>query len=152
MSAEVRLYEAVDYQYLLDFAQKAGLLPSQIAGLRHNLQANSCKIWLKFKKDRIQGFASFLCCLDTAELLDLIIHPQYRRQGYASFLLQYSLNELFLAGITTCHLEVRVSNEAAIALYESVGFRRVGRRPGYYCEAQTAEDALLFCWHGGMGS
>ena len=44
-------------------------------------------------------------------------------------------------GATVAWLEVRPSNLAALALYESFGFKEVGRRPRYYDDTQ--EDALL---------
>ena len=44
-------------------------------------------------------------------------------------------------GLAFLSLEVRVSNEAAIRLYEGKGFVRAGIRPGYY--ERRAEDALI---------
>ena len=47
------------------------------------------------------------------------------------------------AGANLIYLEVRPANTAAIRLYESMGFRQAGLRPGYYQSASGREDALV---------
>lgn len=69
-----------------------------------------------------------------AELLSIAVAPEYRRQGIAKLLLA-QLPDL------PVFLEVRVSNEGAIQLYESQGFRITGRRKGYY--KLPPEDAFV---------
>lgn len=78
--------------------------------------------------------------LDEAHVTTIAVRPPYRRRGYARALLRAALAES--AGrveLRRVHLEVRPSNEAARALYESLGFRVAGRRPRYYGD----EDAFL---------
>jgi len=79
--------------------------------------------------------------VDAWHVMNVAIHPDYRRHGIAKRLLE----ELFALtkadpqrGYT---LEVRVSNAAAIALYEHTGFRATGVRRGYYTD--NREDALI---------
>lgn len=69
---------------------------------------------------------------------DLAVHPDYRRQGIARHLLSRSLGRLRDAGAIGVMLEVRPSNEAAIDLYRSAGFERMGHRPGYYQDGEAA--------------
>ena len=76
------------------------------------------------------GFLIFWVVLDEMHILNLAVHPDHRRRSIARQLLA----EL-------AWLEVRPSNRAALALYESFGFKEVGRRPRYYDDTQ--EDALL---------
>jgi len=64
------------------------------------------------------------------EILDVTTTPEFRRRGIARALLQTLLREQ--AG--TAFLEVRESNEAARALYLSIGFREIGRRKDYYSD------------------
>ena len=78
---------------------------------------------------------------DAWHIMNVAVHPEYRRQGVASRL----LDELFeltsgdpRRGYT---LEVRVSNATAIALYERFGFEPSGIRRGYYTD--NREDALI---------
>jgi ribosomal protein S18 acetylase RimI-like enzyme len=73
-----------------------------------------------------------------AELLRLAVAPEARRQGFAQRLLAES--EIFLRdqGITELHLEVRVSNQSARALYEAQGWRFLGIRKAYYRDGESA--------------
>lgn len=67
-----------------------------------------------------------------AELLTLAVEPAMRRQGVARRLLAGFLSQAALRGATLAFLEVSADNGAALALYDSAGFRPVGRRKAYY--------------------
>jgi ribosomal-protein-alanine N-acetyltransferase len=79
--------------------------------------------------------------VDAWHVMNLVVAPEHRRQGIATRLLA-TLFELAgeddRRGFT---LEVRVSNGAAIELYENLGFRGQGVRRGYYTD--NREDALI---------
>jgi ribosomal-protein-alanine acetyltransferase len=66
--------------------------------------------------------------------------PGFRRQGLARRLMEIAERHCSEAGGETITLEVRPSNDDAIALYEALGYQRIGRRPGYYA---NGEDALV---------
>jgi ribosomal-protein-alanine N-acetyltransferase len=87
------------------------------------------------------GYLIFWVVLDEMHILNLAVHPQLRRRGIARLLLAEGLAQARTLGAELAWLEVRPSNIAARALYESFGFREVGRRPRYYDDTQ--EDALL---------
>lgn len=76
-----------------------------------------------------------------AEILNLVVAPDLRRQGLATALLQEGLDRLAQARVSRVWLEVRESNTPAKRLYDRFGFRQTGRRPRYY--QNPAEDALL---------
>jgi ribosomal protein S18 acetylase RimI-like enzyme len=88
--------------------------------------------------------AGFLLSRQTAEgereILNLAVDPSMRRRGVALRLLEHELER----GEGAWFLEVRESNVAAIALYESVGFRRVGRRKEYYNDSHEAGIVMRF--------
>ena len=79
--------------------------------------------------------------VDAWHIMNVAVHPEYRRQGVASRL----LDELFELTVGDSRrgytLEVRVSNVTAIALYERFGFEPSGVRRGYYTD--NREDALI---------
>lgn len=89
------------------------------------------------------GFILFSHVIDEATLLNIVIHPQWRRHGFARELLLFGLRELTQRGATRCLLEVRVSNFGAIELYSSLGFEVDGKRRDYYPAHEGREDALL---------
>ncbi len=72
-------------------------------------------------------------------------HPDLRRCKLGEWMMLGMLAKARDAGVSEMTLEVRVSNEAAIALYTSLGFIEVGLRKKYYASTwtQPAEDALL---------
>jgi ribosomal-protein-alanine N-acetyltransferase len=72
------------------------------------------------------------------------VHPQYLRQGIATKLLNQLLQDAKKKKTARILLEVRVSNIAACALYQKVGFEIDGRRKNYYpTNTVLREDALL---------
>ena len=87
------------------------------------------------------GYVVALVVTPDAEIADLAVAPDGRRRGVGRALLARVIDEMTEVGVRTVHLEVRESNLAALTLYESSGFRAVGRRRGYYRE--PVEDALL---------
>lgn len=90
---------------------------------------------------KVCGYAGFWKILDEGHLTNVAVHPDFRRSGYGRLLMSSIISQAKLCGITALTLEVRVSNAAAIALYESFGFRASGRRKRYYPD--NKEDALI---------
>ncbi len=84
--------------------------------------------------------------VDEVHLLNITVAPAYQRQGWARVMLDALTLWARGQGAQWLWLEVRVSNLRAKAVYESHGFRQVGRRPRYYpATALTGEreDALI---------
>jgi ribosomal-protein-alanine N-acetyltransferase len=77
---------------------------------------------------------------EAAEIESLAVRPGARRQGIGRSLCEASMRWAAERGASRALLEVRVSNDAARALYESLGFREVAVRRGYYREPD--EDGL----------
>ena len=91
--------------------------------------------------DGLCGYAFFRVYPPECELLHLVVAPQQRRRRLGESLLRAALAGFVEQGYTTCLLELRASNAAALGLYSKFGFLQVGRRKGYY--RQPDEDALL---------
>jgi ribosomal-protein-alanine N-acetyltransferase len=89
----------------------------------------------------VLGYVVALVVADEGEIADLAVAPSARRRGIGRLLLDRVAEEARRAGIRALFLEVRESNVAARALYQSAGFAAVGRRRGYY--QYPREDALL---------
>jgi ribosomal-protein-alanine N-acetyltransferase len=85
------------------------------------------------------GFAR--SALDSGEILNVAVASQYRREGIARAIVADLCAALEGEGVTDVFLEVRLSNAPARALYGSLGFAPVGRRPRYY--QAPVEDALI---------
>jgi ribosomal-protein-alanine acetyltransferase len=98
------------------------------------------------EQQRIIGFAIARVLVDDAELLLIAVEPNHRRGGCASLLLQTLIERLQANEKSPLHLEVRASNEGAIAFYEARQFVRSGLRKNYYPNGvlgNQREDAVL---------
>jgi len=90
------------------------------------------------------GIIGYICTsyhLHEANIMDLAVHPDQRRRGVATLLMNEAIAELKKKGCVFLYLKVRVSNEAARKFYESFEFRVEGVRKKYYDDPE--EDALL---------
>ena len=100
------------------------------------------KVDAKGNSNIVLGYAIVSTILDTAEVLNICISPEYQGRGLGSQLLTHLLNQL-ADDIEVVYLEVRVSNFRAIHLYHNKGFREVGQRRDYYPTEFGREDAIL---------
>ena len=94
---------------------------------------------------QLQAYAVVTQIAGEAELLTFAVEPELRGRGLGQILLQHMLDMVEQGGCDRMFLEVRESNEPAIAVYEKLGFCQVGVRPNYYPTKGGREDALLYC-------
>jgi ribosomal-protein-alanine N-acetyltransferase len=80
---------------------------------------------------------------DEAHLLNLCVRPDKQGQGLGRRMLTHMVDLAGRTGADTMLLEVRFSNQVAIALYTSLGFAELGTRRSYYPARQGREDALV---------
>ena len=103
---------------------------------------NELSLWLVAEEEgAVLGYVGSQTVLDETDMMNLAVHPDCRRRGIASSLIDALLSRLKERGSRCLKLEVRVSNEAAIAVYESMGFGKLGLRKNYY--RNPREDALI---------
>ncbi len=89
------------------------------------------------------AFAVTQVVLDEATLFNIAVDPAYQRKGLGRQLLEHIISELEKREVFTLWLEVRASNIAAIALYESLGFNEATIRRNYYPTKEGREDAII---------
>lgn len=97
------------------------------------------------KTPPILALGCFWAILEEAHITILAVHPQYQRNGLGQAVLWGLLRAARDRHLERATLEVRVSNQKAINLYERFGFQVAGRRRRYYQD--TGEDALIL-WRG----
>ena len=97
--------------------------------------------WAAELGGRVTGILIGRAAADEFEILNLAVAKAHRRRGIATQLLAAARESARMAGAEKTYLEVRASNEGAMALYTRMGFRVSGRRPNYY--RHPAEDAVL---------
>ena len=94
-----------------------------------------------FTEGRLLGYLIVSRYVDAWHVMNVAVAPSDQRRGIASALLRNLLELTGDDGRRGYTLEVRVSNEGAIALYERLGFERRGVRRAYYTD--NREDALI---------
>ncbi len=140
-----------DVDLVLEIDQLSFSQPWPESSYRFELTTNRASILLVAEIDaRLVAYVGCWLLVDEAHISTLAVHPDFRRQGIARRLLTTLLAQAAGAGAELATLEVRISNYAAIDLYESFGFEISGRRPRYYRDNQ--EDAHIMSLPGLPGS
>jgi len=93
------------------------------------------------EEEAILGFVIFWLVHDELHVLNVAVATEERRRGLARALMRQAEERAREHGARIATLEVRRSNAAAIELYRSMGYRKVGVRPNYY--ADEGEDAIV---------
>ncbi|WP_172600030.1 ribosomal protein S18-alanine N-acetyltransferase [Sulfuricystis multivorans] len=99
--------------------------------------------WVMREGDRLVGFAVLMHAVDEAHLLVIGIAPDRQRAGRGRALLEFIAGRARAAGMTRLLLEVRPSNQPALAFYRQAGFVEIGRRRAYYPAREGREDAIV---------
>ena len=103
---------------------------------------NPLSLWIVAEDNgKVVGYIGSQSVLGQADIMNVAVDPAYRRQGIGRDLVLSLVDALKKQGVTIAMLEVRVSNEPAITLYENLGFCQVGRRKNYYFHPK--EDAYI---------
>ncbi len=87
------------------------------------------------------GFGGMQVIFEEAHIMNIAVMSQSRRSGVGTRVLELMIGEAKQRGAEIMFLEVRVSNLAAIKLYEKFGFMPIGVRKNYYSD--NNEDALI---------
>ena len=104
--------------------------------------SNPLSAWLvAMDGDVLAGYVGSQSVMGESDMMNIAVDAHYRRQGIAQALVEALVAQLKEKGNHSLTLEVRISNQPAIALYEKLGFAQVGRRPNYY--RNPKEDALI---------
>ncbi len=95
------------------------------------------------RDDVVAGYGVLSIAAGEAHILNICVEPEHRARGYGEKLLDEILFRARTAGVRQIFLEVRPSNETAIALYRKKGFHQVANRPSYYQAQHGREDAAV---------
>ena len=103
---------------------------------------NPLSLWLvAMEEEDLAGYVGSQSVLGEADMMNIAVDPAFRRRGIAEALVNALIDQLVRRGNHCLTLEVRASNESAIALYEKLGFQQVGLRKNYY--RNPKENALI---------
>ena len=89
----------------------------------------------------INGYIGLICAPPEGDITNVAVKASKRKNGTGRALVSEMISRAHEKGVDDIFLEVRVSNDPAIRLYESFGFENVGIRKNYY--ERPTEDALI---------
>lgn len=92
----------------------------------------------------VLGYGGIYQAMDEGEITNVAVHPKHRRKGIAKAIILKIKEDMKAAGVTQIFLEVRITNEPAIALYESQEFKQIGIRKGFYEKPKEDAAIMLF--------
>ena len=93
------------------------------------------------ENDRICGYCGVVMAADEGDITNVAVAKQCQNQGIGGMLTAELIHRTEEVGVSRLFLEVRVSNQPAIHLYQKMGFEQNGKRKNYY--ESPVEDALL---------
>lgn len=138
----ISLLTGSDLDRAFALEQRAHAFPWSLKTLASSLGERYLNFRLDVEDD-MAAFAITHVVLDEATLFNIAVDPAYQRRGLGRQLLEHLIRELEQRDVFTLWLEVRASNTAAIALYESLGFNEATIRHNYYPTADGREDAII---------
>lgn len=104
--------------------------------------SNPLSLWLvALDGARVAGYVGSQSVEGEADMMNVAVHQDFRRRGVGQALVNALVEKLEKRGVHSLTLEVRISNESAIGLYEKLGFAQVGLRNNYY--RHPKEDAYI---------
>lgn len=131
-----------DLDEVLEIERASFSMPWSRGAFLYEMQQNRvARCWVMRENTSVLGYLCLWEIADELHITNVAVHPGWRRQGIGRTLLGGVLDDARRRRLRLVVLEVRPSNTEARTLYEALGFRVVGRRPGYYYD--TGEDALV---------
>ncbi len=132
-----------DAEMMTELDEICFTVPWTLSDFEKETSANPLAVYIVAENEgAIIGYAGLWCIVDEGHITNVAVHPDFRNEGIGKNLVEILLDKARRKARTkNFTLEVRVSNEAAIKLYEGFGFKEVGRRKGYYKD--NKEDAAI---------
>ncbi|MBO5055502.1 MAG: ribosomal protein S18-alanine N-acetyltransferase [Lachnospiraceae bacterium] len=148
----IRELTAEDAEAVSRIEQETFSMPWSARDFLEMVEADYAHYYVAEADGEIAGCCGIRNMAGDGEITNVVVAEKFRQRGIGRSLLEYMLKKAPEFGIGDCTLEVRVSNMPAIHLYESLGFKGEGIRPGFYDKPK--EDALIM-WkrqeeHGGF--
>jgi ribosomal-protein-alanine N-acetyltransferase len=141
VAIEIRVLDLSDLEAIEEIEQRAYPTPWSRSMFASELAKPTSICLGAFEGADLVGYVINSRYVDAWHVMNVAVHPEHQRRGVATALLEKLFERTREDERRGYTLEVRVSNEAAIRLYENLGFESRGLRRGYYTD--NREDALI---------
>ena len=137
-----RKMTAEDVPFISRLEEETFSMPWSADSFLEMISKEDARYYVAEEDGRLLGGCGVLMIAGEGNITNVAIAPEARNRGIGTALLRHLMAEGAREGLTAYTLEVRVSNAAAIHVYEKLGFVSAGVRPGFY--EKPVEDALIF--------
>ena len=138
---EIRKMKKEDILQLAELEKLCFSDPWSVSAFEYELK-NPLSLWLvAVEGGTVAGYIGSQTVMGETDMMNVAVAPAFRRKGIGERLILSLIDQLKDQQSHCLTLEVRISNDTAIALYQKLGFIQVGCRPGYY--RNPREDALI---------
>ncbi len=140
----IRPMEPQDISQVADIESKSFSMPWSEEGFLDALGYDDNILLVATEAEKIVGYVCVYVSFDEGELTNIAVEPDCRGQGIGFELMDAVKTEAMNSSVSRIVLEVRVSNNPAITLYEKCGFTNIGIRKNFY--EQPREDAYIMVY------
>ncbi len=141
MKTEILPMTKEDIPYIAELERECFSTPWSEKSLTEELKNENAVFFTAKKTGETVGYMGMHCVLDECYIANVAVSKKHRRKGVGRLLLKYAEEKAREKECSFISLEVRISNESAIYLYESEGYKKVGERKNFYSE--PTENALI---------
>lgn len=137
---EKRLIEATEnHLYLIEELDKKNFEQAwSVQQIGNDFTKEFSNTFLLEVEDQIVGYMNFWIIADACELNRICVNKEFRRGGYAEYMLEQLIAHASTTEAVRILIEVSVNNIAARKLYEKLGFIEIHRREKYYHDGSDA--------------
>ena len=137
----IREMEVADVEAVSKIESEAFSMPWSARDFLEMVEADYAYYYVAEADGNLAGCCGIRNMAGEGEITNVVVAADYRKTGIGRKMMEYMVERAKENGMGDCTLEVRVSNQPAIRLYESLGFKGEGVRPGFYDKPK--EDALI---------
>lgn len=141
----VRGAEFPDIPHIAGLEQECFSAPWSENAIRETMERENAVFLVAEYGGELCGYAGFYYAADEGYITNVAVSGKLRRRGIGRALVCALMEKAREMAFSFLTLEVRVGNTAAIALYGSLGFENLGRRPRFY--SNPTEDAYIMTWN-----
>ncbi len=141
MKVTIREMKIADIPIMMELEKELFSVPWSEAMFSEEIKGHYAYVLQKDENEEIIGYLSGWKLLDEFTITNIGITGNFQRMGFCTKLVKFIISKLLYEKCFKFTLEVRESNQKAIALYEKIGFEQIGLRGNYYRD--PVENAVI---------
>lgn len=134
-----------DISQVAEIERQIFSIPWSEKAFRNSMESDNTIYIVAKENDNVAGYAGMYLSFEEGNITNVAVNPLSRRKGIGEKIVRDILNRAYEKGVRDVFLEVRETNNVAIALYEKIGFKEEGIRKNFYDKPR--ENALIMWKH-----